>query len=135
MIGFSSATTNIMDAYSVIQERKNDVVAASIANKSGNKKRANATAIGAGAGALNAVLLTSVYKVANVFSGLKSNILVNWICSQFDKWIGRAENFFPMANKSMQRTLGILGKGMYGITAGAVTGFALDIMNKYIKKQ
>ena len=133
MIGFSSATTNIMDAYSVIQERKNDVVAASIANKSGNKKRANATAIGAGAGALNAVLLTSVYKVANVFSGLKSNILVNWICSQFDKWIGRAENFFPMANKSMQRTLGILGKGMYGIAAGAVTGFALDIMNKYIK--
>lgn len=133
MIGFSSATTNIMDAYSVIQEKKNDVVAASIANKSGNKKRANATAIGAGAGALNAVLLTSIYKVANVFPGLKSNILVNWICSQFDKWIGRAENFFPMANKSMQRTLGILGKGMYGIAAGAVTGFALDIMNKYIK--
>lgn len=135
MLGINTASTNIMDVYSVIQEKKNDVVATSIANKSGNKKRANATAIGAGAGALNAVLLTALYKVSNMFPALKKNIAVDWVCSQFDKWIGRAEKLFPTANKSMQRTLGIIGKGAYGVVACAITGFALDVFNSYFKNR
>ena len=133
MLGINTASTNIMYVYSVIQEKKNDVVASSIANSSDNKKRANATAIGAGAGALNAVLLTVLYKVANMFPSIKSNIAVDWVCSGFDKWIKRAENLFPTANKSMQKTLGMIGKGAYSIVACAITGFALDKMNGYFK--
>lgn len=136
MLGFSSvgkSTSTIMDAYSSIQETKNNAIATVIANNRGSKERVGATAIGAGFGVAQSAAFAGVYGLAKYFPALQKFSPVKWVVNKFDKWIDIAKKNNPTGTKFDHIRTGILAKSMWAIASCAVTGFVLDYVNNKIQ--
>lgn len=136
MIGFGTniITSNIkdvVDKYSNVMEKKDNIAAITIANHRRNKERASATTIGATIGVAQGVGLAGVYHLANKFPILKKCPPIKWMHSQIDNWIKDLVKSNNSRGHIVKNPVvsGVLGK----ITMLALTGGAFGYMADFYK--
>ena len=117
----------IADMYDKFQEKKNNLIAVTIANDTNRQERAGAALIGAVGGLLQFGALFGVYAIAKAFPKLNFPIVDRFITKNFDKWISRAQQIAPNKSKVHQIFLGSYAKALMAMASGAGLGFLCDL--------
>ena len=129
-VGIPKVNTNpsgvVVDMYDKFQEKKDNLIAVTVANNSNTKERIGATTIGAIWGLLQVAALGGVYALAKTFPKLNHPLVDKYVTQKFDKWINRAIVNYPQKTKAQQLFIGLYAKTLYAMTIGAIIGYGFD---------
>ncbi len=120
-------TSDIVDAYDNVMEKKNNYIATKLANNNDTKKRASATVIGAAFGAFQVASLTAAYGLIKMYPKLNNKLFQKLFVNNFDRWIAIAKKNHPNASVFSQVMHGIGAKSVWAIASGALFGYACDL--------
>ena len=120
-------TSDIVDAYDTVMEKKNNYIATKLANNNDTKKRASATVIGAAFGALQVAALTGAYGLIKMYPKLNNKLFKKLFVNNFDEWIAIAKKNHPNSTVFSQVLHGIGAKSLWAIGSGALFGYACDL--------
>lgn len=138
MLGFSAInlnTSSIVDGYSTVIDKRNDVIASVIANRRGNKDRVCGSAIGVGVGVFNTALFAAGYGIAKLFPSTQKFFPIKWAYDKIGKWILRAKQSNPTGSKFEHLVTGVISKAFLSIVTCALTGLVFDVYNNIKNKK